>query len=212
MARVLIVYSSRNGQTGKIARCIAASLREKGHLPQVADATYLPKTLELREFGAVIVGSPVIGGGYRRPVVRFVEQHRAELERMPSAFFSVGLAVLSRTSDGRAQTMRLVEKLLTRTGWRPEQVELIAGALPYTRYGALTRWIMRRIVSREGGDTDVTRDYEYTDWSAVDRFAVRFADRYLRAPVTPDRQPERGRPEEIIAHIAQVATPALRAR
>jgi menaquinone-dependent protoporphyrinogen oxidase len=212
MARVLIVYSSRNGQTGKIARCIAASLREQGHLPQVADAAYLPKTLDLREFAAVMVGSPVIGGGYRRPVVRFVRNHRAELARMPSAFFSVGLAVLSRTSDGRAQTMRLVEKLLTRTGWRPEQVELIAGALPYTRYGPLTRWIMRKIVSRAGGDTDVTRDFEYTDWSAVDRFAVRFSEMHLPTPVALVRRPEPVRPEEITAHTMPVAAAVLRAR
>jgi menaquinone-dependent protoporphyrinogen oxidase len=212
MARVLIVYSSRNGQTGKIARCIAASLREQGHLPQVADAAYLRKTLDLREYSAVIVGSPVIVGGYRRPVVRFVQNHRAALARMPSAFFSVGLAVLSRTSDGRAQTMRLVEKLLTRTGWRPEQVELIAGALPYTRYGPLTRWIMRKIVSRAGGDTDVSRDYEYTDWSAVDRFAVRFSDMHLPTPVALVRRPEPARPEEITAHTLPVATAVLRAR
>jgi menaquinone-dependent protoporphyrinogen oxidase len=30
---------------------------------------------------------------------------------------------------------------------------------------------MRRISAKEGGDTDTSRDYEYTDWAAVDRFA-----------------------------------------
>jgi menaquinone-dependent protoporphyrinogen oxidase len=30
---------------------------------------------------------------------------------------------------------------------------------------------MRRIAAKEGGDTDTSRDYEYTDWPAVDRFA-----------------------------------------
>jgi len=183
MARVLIVYASRNGQTGKVARCIAATIREQGHVPEIADAARLPEDLDLRQFGAVIVGSPVIGGGYMRPVVRFIRKHRALLARRPSAFFSVGLAVLSQTSDGRAQTMRLVEKLLARTGWRPEQVELIAGALPYTRYGPLVRWAMRRIVAKEGGDVDVTRDHEYTDWSAVDRFVRHFVTTYLPGPV-----------------------------
>lgn len=30
---------------------------------------------------------------------------------------------------------------------------------------------MRRIVAKEGGDVDTSRDYEYTDWRAVERFA-----------------------------------------
>ena len=212
MACVLIVYSSRNGQTGKVARRIAAAIRDQGHLPEIADAEYLPKDLDLSEYGAVIVGSPVIGAGYRRPVVRFVQRHRAALARLPSAFFSVGLAMLSRTSDGRAQTMRVVEKLLAKTGWRPEQVELVAGALPYTQYGPLTRWVMRRIASKEGGDTDVTRDYEYTDWAAVDRFAARFASMYLPAPIALVRRPEPIRPEAIAVHARPVATTALQAR
>ena len=35
----------------------------------------------------------------------------------------------------------------------------------------MKRRIMRSIVRKEGGDTDLTRDYEYTDWAAVDQFA-----------------------------------------
>ena len=31
---------------------------------------------------------------------------------------------------------------------------------------------MRMIVRREGGPTDASRDYEYTDWDAVDAFAA----------------------------------------
>jgi len=200
MARVLIVYASRNGQTGKVARCIAATVREQGHVPELADAARLPKNLDLRQFGAVIVGSPVIAGGYLRPVVRFVQKYRGALSRLPSAFFSVGLAMVSRTSDGRAQTMRLVEKLLARTGWRPEQVELVAGALPYTRYGWLVRRAMRRIVAKEGGDTDTTRDYEYTDWAAVDRFAAQFVTTHLPGPISIVRRTAEPGPIET-AHL-----------
>jgi menaquinone-dependent protoporphyrinogen oxidase len=34
---------------------------------------------------------------------------------------------------------------------------------------------MKRIARKEGGPTDTSRDYEYTDWEAVDRFADAFA-------------------------------------
>jgi hypothetical protein len=35
---------------------------------------------------------------------------------------------------------------------------------------------MRAITAREGGDTDTSRDYEYTDWAKVERFAAGFAE------------------------------------
>jgi menaquinone-dependent protoporphyrinogen oxidase len=38
---------------------------------------------------------------------------------------------------------------------------------------------MRRIASRKGLDTDTSRDYDYTDWDAVDRFARDFVTKQL---------------------------------
>lgn len=59
----------------------------------------------------------------------------------------------------------------------PTRVELIAGALKYTQYNPLVRFIMRRIAATAGGDLDTSRDYEYTDWAAVDRFVIEFVHR-----------------------------------
>jgi menaquinone-dependent protoporphyrinogen oxidase len=44
--------------------------------------------------------------------------------------------------------------------------------------------MMRLIAGAAGGDTDTSRDYEYTDWEAVERFAMDFAARLhpVRAP------------------------------
>ena len=36
---------------------------------------------------------------------------------------------------------------------------------------------MKRIVKKAGGDTDSSRDYEYTDWNELDQFTDRFSDR-----------------------------------
>jgi menaquinone-dependent protoporphyrinogen oxidase len=43
------------------------------------------------------------------------------------------------------------------------------------------RLLMRMIVGHAGGDTDTTRDYEYTDWDAVERFTDAFAQRLKQA-------------------------------
>jgi menaquinone-dependent protoporphyrinogen oxidase len=50
-----------------------------------------------------------------------------------------------------------------------------AGALLYTRYGFFKRWIMKKIVRDKGSpDLDTSRDYVYTDWDGVKRFAEEF--------------------------------------
>jgi menaquinone-dependent protoporphyrinogen oxidase len=36
------------------------------------------------------------------------------------------------------------------------------------------KWIIRRIVAKAGGDTDTSRDYEYTDWQALAEFVHHF--------------------------------------
>jgi menaquinone-dependent protoporphyrinogen oxidase len=181
MTRVLVVYATREGQTEKIARRLAAVLQAGGVGVELFDAEHPSRELDLERFGAALIGSPIRSGGYLPSIVRFVRDRRAFLARVPSAFFSVGLAIASRTGDGRAQTLRVVEKFVKKTGWRPQRVELIAGALPYSKYNFLIRFVMRRIAAHEGGDTDTSCDYEYTDWKAVDRFASEFIAESLAA-------------------------------
>jgi len=55
------------------------------------------------------------------------------------------------------------------------QVTSFAGALLYRRYNPVIRLLMRFIVGAAGGETDTSRDYEYTDWKAVERLAADLA-------------------------------------
>ena len=50
----------------------------------------------------------------------------------------------------------------------------VAGAMAHTTYGPILRWIVRRASKPLGGPTDTSRDYEYTDWADVERFAKCF--------------------------------------
>ncbi|HTS82589.1 MAG TPA: menaquinone-dependent protoporphyrinogen IX dehydrogenase [Myxococcaceae bacterium] len=189
MANVLVVYATREGQTRKVAERIGTTLRLSGHKVDVLDVERAPARVDVQQYHAVFVGSPVRAQRYLRPVERFVRAHLPELQRVPSLFFSVNLAVLSRTSDGRGQTMKIVDEFLTKTGWRPVRVELVAGALPYTKYSFLVRFVMRRIARKEGGDTDTSMDHEYTDWNAVDRFAREFVLEVTAPVVAPRARP-----------------------
>ncbi len=173
MANIGILYASRHGHTGKIAERIAAVLRTNGHVvelrlcPRRGDAG-----LDLARLDALILGSSVHGGRHHAEIERFIREHRESLVLLDTGFFSVGLALAS--PKGRPTAQACCDKLWAATGWRPDRVELFAGSLPYTRYGRFTRWLMKRIVKKMGGDTDTSRDYEYTDWTAVGAFARSF--------------------------------------
>lgn len=140
MANTLIAYATRHGQTEKVAHRVAGVLRSRGDAPELLDTDHVNWFPDAERIRAVLVCAPIIVGGYPRSVVRFVKEHRAQLERPPSAFLSVGLAIASRTTDGRADTLRVVEKFVTRTGWRPKRVELVAGALSNSKYNFILRF------------------------------------------------------------------------
>ena len=151
MPDILIVYASKHGQTARIASHIADTLRDGG---------------------ATVVVSDVASGANHEPaLVAWAKAHAVTLNEMPSAFFSVSLSAAEDTDESRAGTREYIDDFLDDTGWTPRRTEAIAGALQYREYDFATRVLMRLIMRRGEHPTDWSRDYEYTDWDAVDRFA-----------------------------------------
>jgi menaquinone-dependent protoporphyrinogen oxidase len=127
-------------------------------------------------YDAVAVAASVHAGGYQRPVRKWIQTHAQTLEPKPSAFVSVCLGVLQREEQVQQEVARTVSEFLDTCGWHPAMTAVFAGALPYRKYNVVMRWVMKRIVAKAGGDTDTSRDYEYTDWAAVEEFARRFGE------------------------------------
>jgi menaquinone-dependent protoporphyrinogen oxidase len=86
-----------------------------------------------------------------------------------SVFVSVSGAASSEA--GRTMAEQSARTFVDRTGWTPGQIELVAGGEPYTKYGFFTRWFMVQHAKKLGRIVDPKRDYEFTNWDAVDRFA-----------------------------------------
>jgi menaquinone-dependent protoporphyrinogen oxidase len=173
MARILVLFGTTDGQTARIAGSLAEAIHDAGHTADLVDASHGGPAPD--EYDGVIVAASVHAGGYQRPVERWLRAHAAALVAQRSAFVSVCLGVLQHDPKVDAELERIRRRFFDSTGWRPETVHVVAGALPYTKYNWLKRWMMRRIVAKAGGDTDVSRDYEYTDWDDVRRFGSAFA-------------------------------------
>lgn len=182
--RMLVIYGTTEGQTAKIAGAMAATIRRCGVSVDLAEAgpAWDPAP---EDYAAVIVAASVHAGGYQRALRRWVRSHAKALYGRPTAFVSVCLAIVKPTPEVMRDLSVIMSRFFEATGWTPKETKSVAGALPYSKYGWLKRRIMRRIVAKAQGDTDMTRDYEYTDWDDLRTYAQQFVE----ANVVPAREP-----------------------
>ncbi len=102
MSNILVVFDV---PAFEVAGWVAQSLRAHGHVTLLvrADGNIPPAS----EFDAVVVGSRVLFGQHARTITDYVWLHRAELEAMPTASFTVGSEGTFRYGNAR------------RMGWHP---------------------------------------------------------------------------------------------
>jgi menaquinone-dependent protoporphyrinogen oxidase len=175
LTKILIGYGTSEGQTARIADRLAEVIRNRGFEAESLDLKQSPDAL-LDGYDGVIIGGSIHMGKHPEDVVQFVRKNRVELERLPSAFFSVSLAASGDLANAEAY----IENFTQETGWRPAKVGLFGGALLYRQYGFFKRWMMKRIVrDKPGMSTDTSSDHTYTDWDQVTRFAEDFAARLV---------------------------------
>ena len=183
MKRAGVLYATREGHTERIAGHIAQKLAGIG---LEADLKNLKAGgVRLAGYDGVILAASVHAGSHEPEMIDFVKGHRAELDRIPAAFLSV---TLSEAGAERADTtpdeharfaadvQQMMDKFFEETGWHASRAKPVAGALLYTKYNVFIRFIMKRIARQAHADTDTSRDYEYTDWAALDRFVEEFAE------------------------------------
>lgn len=194
MKRVAIFYATREGHTQRIAQHVAAELRTRGLDADLENLRDVAVEIDFCSYSAAILAASVHLGRHEPEMVRFVKRHLAELDRIPTAFLSVTLSEagaerLDATPEQRAQFtagVRIVmEKFFEETGWHPNRVKAIAGALCYSRYNPLVRFVMKRIAKRAGVATDTSRDYEFTDWIALDRFVEQLTEDISEPAASP---------------------------
>ena len=190
-----VLYATSEGHTRRVAERFASGLRARGIRARILDVRDAADPARAA-VAAVVLAASTHGGRHQRDMVRFARRYRSSIEAIPNAFISVSLseagaedaALTDADREKHGAAVRsMIDRFVDDTGWRPRRVFPVAGALSYTRYNFVVRWVMKRIARRAQGATDASRDHVYTDWARLDRFAGAFADEVLeqmRAPET----------------------------
>lgn len=175
---VPVFYASTEGQTRRIAEHLADQFLEHGFTSHAIDmASPEAETIDWTRVRGAVVGASLHMQKHQRAAHDFVARHADDLNRVPSAFFSVSLAAASANIDEVRAAQTLADAFPAAHRWRPAIVASVAGRLAYTKYGFLTRLLMKHIARKEGAPTDTSRDYELTNWEKVDRLAHELEER-----------------------------------
>jgi menaquinone-dependent protoporphyrinogen oxidase len=174
MSNVMIVYGTSYGQTARIVERIAERLKVAGHRPTVWRGDMIPAEATVTGFDAFLVAGSVLYGRHQGYLRDFVRRNRSVLNTRPSAFISVCGALIGQWGPGQEEARKYVARFLEETRWMPRLSRSFPGGLPYTRYSRITRLVMKWISRRTGRPTDTSRDWDLTNWDAVDRFAADF--------------------------------------
>jgi len=172
MTRILVIYGTTEGHTEMIATAIGNSLTTQGHDVAIIQAgTIDPRPAH---YDGVIVAASVHRGHYQEAVAAWIGAHVAELRSKRTAFVSVSLGALQHDPKAKAGLDAIVHRFIDPFGWQPTVIKHVAGALTYTKYNLLVRWLLRRLAATAGSDTDTSRDHDYSDWKDLNVFAEDF--------------------------------------
>lgn len=180
MKNILILYATREGQTEKVALRITVHLRALGAKVAVIDARDITanRDFELDTFDLLVFGASMHAGGIEKELADFINRRKEQIERKTRSIFLVLLSAASKHQDLRAEWLADARKKMDgQLVVTFDDIEMIAGALMYSKYSKPMKWVMKRIAEKAGEDTDTSQDYEYTDWEQVERYADRLNDR-----------------------------------
>jgi menaquinone-dependent protoporphyrinogen oxidase len=183
--RAAVFYATREGQAERVAHRVAFDLRIRHVEADVIDVKDVQGFIDWHEYELAFVIASVHTGHHEKEMVEFVRQAKDHLTTLHAPFLSLTLSqagaelpgnslVQRQTAHGDA--LQMISDFMHDTGWTPSRTLPVAGALRYGQYNFLVKFIMKRIAHKAGFDGPATRDYEFTNWPAIDRFVTETAE------------------------------------
>lgn len=163
--KVLILFATIEGQTGKIARFCEQGVHAAGHEAVMVECADTSVPLSFEGVGKVILAAPVHERRHPRRFEAVLATHQRELAERGTLLLSVSLN--AAFTEGHEEAQEYVEELKMRTGLAPSAEMLVAGAVRTDRYDYYATQVLRHVVLR-GKDYDPSAEsHEFTDWEAL---------------------------------------------
>lgn len=162
--KVLVAYATKYGATGEIADKIGEVLRQAGLHVDVLPAD---RAGDLDAYRAVVLGSAVYIGQWRKEAAKFLQANEAALSGKPVWIFSSG-------PTGEGDPVELMQ------GWRfpgklqpvadrigPREITAFHGALDADKLNFIERFMIKNVGAPAG---------DFRDWEAITTWATAIAE------------------------------------
>lgn len=144
--RILVAYATKGGSTAGIAQAIGEELGRMGLAPDVRP---VDAVADLRGYDAVILGSAVYIGKWRKEALRFGSRHATELRQRPVWLFESG-PTDTTADEGKAVPAKAAVKLAEEIGAR--QHVIFGGKFGPEQVGNFTRSMIAKSDKSPYGD------------------------------------------------------------
>ncbi len=157
--RVLVAYGTKYGATAGIAERIGQTLKEAGLEVDVRPAS---QAGEPAAYDAVVLGSAVYAGRWRKEVARYLQTHEAALAARPVWLFNSGPLGEDEaaTSASKLAVPETVSAAAERV--RARDVTVFRGAVDPAKLNPLERLVMKLLKAPRG---------DFRDWAAISSWA-----------------------------------------
>jgi menaquinone-dependent protoporphyrinogen oxidase len=162
--QVLVAYATKYGATAEIAEKIGEVLRQAG---LAADVLPVGRVGDLSAYKAVVLGSAVYIGQWRKEAVKFLKANETVLAGKLVWLFSSG-------PTGEGDPVELTQ------GWhfpgklqfiadrvRPRDVAVFHGAVDVGRLNSIEKWMLKNVKTPVG---------DFRDWEAITAWATAIAE------------------------------------
>jgi menaquinone-dependent protoporphyrinogen oxidase len=162
--KVLVAYGTKNGATAGIAERIGEVLRGAG---LEADVIAADRVGDVTRYAAVVLGSGVYIGSWRKEAANFLKANASRLAGMPVWLFSSG-----PTGEG--------DPVVLLKGWRfpqglqpiadnikPRDIAVFGGLLDVKKLNPIEKFMLNRMKASMG---------DFRDWGAITAWANGIAE------------------------------------
>ena len=155
--RILVAYASRYGSTAEIAQAIGKVLSDDA----TVDVLSMTEVADPAAYDAAVVGAPIYSSDWMPEATEWVKSHGPAWKKMRTACFVVSLRLRDVTQEIRTveEAAINVEKVIL----NPVSVGLFAGALDYSKLGAIVKLQVQTKGLPEG---------DFRDWAAIRSWAA----------------------------------------
>ena len=161
--QVLVAYATKYGATAEIAEKIGQVLHEAG-LP--ADVLPADRVSDIAAYEAVVLGSAVYIGRWRKEAAKFLKANAKDLAQKPVWLFSSGPtgegdpAELTQGWQFPGALQELADQV------QPRDVALFHGSVDVHKMSFIEKWMIKNVKSPTG---------DFRDWDAISTWAAAIA-------------------------------------